>query len=61
MSYAANKYDVSLSYFVKAVQANSNAAGASVRTAIALCCFRLEQYDRARQALEKSLAVDVSL
>jgi len=58
VSYAANKHDAALSYFVKAVQANPLAAGASVRTAIALCCFRLEQYDRARQALEKSIAVD---
>lgn len=59
MSYAALKYDLALSYFVKAVQTNPEASGASVRTAVALCCFKLEQFDRARLALEKSLAVDV--
>ncbi len=60
VSYAALKYDTALSYYVKAVQINPEASGATVRTAVALCCFKLEQYERARVALEKSLAIDVS-
>lgn len=59
MSFAALKYDLALGYFVKAVQTNPVASGATVRAAVALCCFKLEQFERARMALEKSLAVDV--
>lgn len=60
VSYVAQKYELALSHFVKAVQTNQEASGASVRIALALCCFKLEQYDRARMALEKSLSIDVS-
>jgi tetratricopeptide (TPR) repeat protein len=60
VSYAAQKYDAALGFLTKAVQTNPEASGAGVRTAVALCCFKLEQYDRARLALEKSLALDVS-
>jgi Tfp pilus assembly protein PilF len=61
VTFAAGKHEQALGYFVKAVQTNPVASGATVRTALALCCFKLEQYDRARLALEKSLSIDVRL
>lgn len=59
MSYASQRYDQAVGHFVKAVQTNPGTSGASVRMAVALCCFKLEQYDRARIALEKCLSIDV--
>ena len=59
VSYANQKYEQSLNHFVKAVHVNHCASGHTVRLAIACCCFKLHQYDRAKLALEKSLSIDV--
>jgi len=58
VSYATQRYEVALGHFTKAVQTNPSASGASVRRAIACCCFKLEQYDRAKAALLKCVALD---
>lgn len=60
MAYASLRYDVALGHFSKAVQTNPVASGASVRLAVALCCYKLELYDRARAAIEKCIQLDVS-
>ena len=60
VSFASQQYQQALGHFVKAVQTNPAASGASVRLAVAACCFKLEQYDRARVALDKCTALDVS-
>lgn len=33
--------------------------GSSIRVAIALCCFQLEQFDRARAAAKRALHINV--
>ncbi len=60
MSYAAQRYEAAAGHFTKALETNPAASGSSVRLALALCCYRLEQYDRARAAVEKCLSLDVS-
>lgn len=60
VSFALQRYDQAMGHFVSAVQTSPNTSGATVRMAVALCCFKLEQFDRARIALEKCLSVDVS-
>ena len=60
VAYASLRYDVALGHFSKAVQTNPVASGASVRLAVALCCYKLELYDRARAAIEKCIQLDVS-
>ena len=60
VAYSSQKYQSALDHFIKALQANPVTAGASVRLAIAVCCFKLEQFDRARVAVEKCIALDVS-
>ncbi|KAJ1439799.1 hypothetical protein B484DRAFT_427567, partial [Ochromonadaceae sp. CCMP2298] len=58
VAFANQRYEQALAHLVKAVQANPLASGASVRLAIACCCFKLEQYDRAKLALEKCARID---
>ena len=59
VAFSRNKYQVALEHFVKAIQEHP-ACGAEVRVAIASCCFKLEQYDRARAAIETAISLDVS-
>ena len=59
VSYATQRYEMAVSHFAKAVQTNPVASGATVRLAVALCCYKLEQYDRARAAIEKCIQLDV--
>lgn len=54
------RYEAALGHFAKALQTNPVASGASVRMAVALCFYKLEQYDRARAAIEKCIQLDVS-
>jgi len=54
------KYDTAMEYFIKAVHVNHVASGHGVRFAVACSLYKLQQYDRAKLALEKCLNVDVS-
>ena len=58
MAFAQQKYSVALDHLLKALQATPS-CGASIRVAIATCCFKLEQYDRALAAVERALSLDV--
>lgn len=58
VAYAGKKYTVALDYFVKAIQCNPLKCGNNVRIALATCCFKLEQYDRARLAVDRVLSID---
>jgi Flp pilus assembly protein TadD len=59
-SAANGNYQQALTHLVKGVQHHPQAnIGPSMRLAIAVCCFKLGQYDRARAALEKSISMDV--
>lgn len=60
VSYATVRYEAALTHFTRAVSTNPVASGASVRMAVALCFYKLEQYDRARAAIEKCIQLDVS-
>lgn len=59
VSYATVRYEAALTHFTRAVSTNPVASGASVRMAVALCFYKLEQYDRARAAIEKCIQLDV--
>lgn len=58
--FSNQKYDVALEHFIKAVHINHIASGHGVRFAVACSLYKLQQYDRAKLALEKCLSVDVS-
>lgn len=58
VSYARQKYQMALDQFTKAVECHPSCS-ASVRLAIACCCFRLEQYERARLAIDRALTMEV--
>ncbi len=59
MSYASQRYEQAEKYFVSAIQTNPTASGATVRLALAMSCYKLEQYDRARVAVEKAISLEV--
>jgi TolA-binding protein len=60
VAYAREKYSIAIEHFAKALQSHPKCdTSASVRVAIAGCCFRLKQYDRAKVILEKALAIEV--
>ncbi len=48
VAYGKKKYTTALDFFVKAMNLNPVGCGTNVRIAIAVCCFKLEQYERAR-------------
>jgi tetratricopeptide (TPR) repeat protein len=58
VAYARKKYSTALDYFVKAMQCNPIKCGNNVRVALATCCFKLEQYDRCRLAVDRVLSID---
>ena len=59
VAYTREKFTTAMDHFSKALQTHPKcAAAASVRVAIASCCFKLKQFDRARAILEKALVVD---
>ena len=58
VAYAKKKYSVALDFFVKAIQCNPLKCGNNVRVALATCCFKLGQYDRARSAVDRVLSLD---
>lgn len=53
-AYAKCHFSKSLEYFVKALSSYPQ-CGSSIRVAIALCYFQLEQFDRARAAAKRAL------
>ena len=57
-SFAFNKFQQALDFFSRAVTTHPE-CDASVRTAIAACSFKLQQYDRARIALHRANMMDV--
>ena len=58
--FANHKYEVALDHFIRAVHINPQASGHGVRFAVACSLYKLQQYDRAKLALEKCLSIDVS-
>ena len=59
IAYTREKYSVAMEHLSKALQTHPKcAAASSVRVAIASCCFKLKQFDRARSIIEKALAID---
>lgn len=60
MAYCKEKYGVAMEHFSKALQRHPKSLS-SIRVVIASCCFKLNQFDRARAILEKALAFDVSI
>lgn len=60
VSYARQRYQIALDHFSKAILANP-ACGGTVRMAVVCCCFKLEQYDRAKLAVDKALSMEVQM
>jgi hypothetical protein len=60
VAFAQNRPKVALDYFSRAITANPS-CDASVRTAVACCCFKSEQYDRAEGALVAATNMHVSV
>lgn len=60
LSFHSGNYAQALDFLVKAVQTNAVASGITLRMAIAVCCFKLEQFERAKFALDKCFSIDVS-
>jgi tetratricopeptide (TPR) repeat protein len=59
VAYTREKFSSAMDHFSKALQTHPKcSAAASVRVAIASCCFKLKQFDRARAILEKALVAD---
>lgn len=59
-NYAQERYQPALDYFTKAIQRHPT-CGASVRVAVTCCCFKLEQYDRARAAVDRAVKMEVTM
>jgi len=55
--YAEGKWQLALEHFSKAIQANPGCP-ASVRVAVASCCFKLGQYGKARLAANVAVEID---
>lgn len=60
VAYARQKFGPALEHFSKAIQAHPGCS-ATVRVAVASCCFKLEQYEKARSAIDKAISLDPSL
>lgn len=58
-AFSVNNFQQALDYFLRAVTTHPG-CDATVRSAIACCCFKLQQYDRARLALDRANNIDVS-
>jgi hypothetical protein len=58
VAYSQNNFQSALDNFCRAVNTHPD-CDASVRTAIACCAFKLQQYDRSRLALQRASAIDV--
>lgn len=58
VNFAQDKVQTALDYFIQALQSFPS-CGASVRMAIATCCFKLKQYDRGKAALDRAFEMDV--
>lgn len=58
MAYSKGDFKTALSRFIEAITINPACAG-SVRLALACCCFKLEEYDRTKAALDKAFEIDV--
>ena len=58
VAYAKRRYSAAIDYFVRAVHSNPLKCDNNVRVAIATCCFKLEQYDRAKLAVDRVLSID---
>ena len=56
-SYYNSKYQTALEHFAKAIQANPS-CHPSIRVAVASCCFKLGQYDKARAATNIAIDMD---
>jgi tetratricopeptide (TPR) repeat protein len=59
VAFSQNNYQSALDYFSRAVTTHPY-CDPSIRTAIACCCFKLQQYDRARLALHRANTLDPS-
>lgn len=59
VAYSRQKYEAAVEMFGRAIMSNPH-CDASIRVAFASSCFRLKQYDRAKAALEKALALDAT-
>jgi Flp pilus assembly protein TadD len=59
-AYSQGNYQLALDHLTKAVM-NNPKCSPTVRIAIACCCFKLQQFDRARYAVHRATAMDVSL
>ena len=57
LAYMDGKYQNALEYFTKAIQ-NHHGCDASVRVAVAACCFKLQQYEKSRKATEYAISMD---
>lgn len=58
VAFANAKYSTALENFSKAVEYYPN-CHASIRTAIACCCYKLQDYDRAKLAVHRGVNLDV--
>ncbi len=58
MAYSNKKFQAALDHFSKAIISNP-ACGARVRLAVACCCYKLEQFDRAGMASDMAFAMEV--
>jgi tetratricopeptide (TPR) repeat protein len=58
VSFSQSNFQSALDNFSRAISTFPD-CHASVRTAISCCCFKLQQYDRARLALHRANSIDV--
>ena len=59
VAFAQSKFQIALDNFSRAIVSHPHCS-ATVRTAVATCCYKLQQYDRARLAVQGAAANDVS-
>ena len=59
VSLALRQTKVALEYFAKAIELNP-ACSATVRIALAVCCFDLQQFERSRLAVKRALSLEPS-
>jgi len=60
VAYANSKFSVALEHFSKAVEYYPQ-CHASVRAAIACCCYKLQDYERAKLAVQRGIQLDVRI
>lgn len=58
VDFANQKISSALDCFTKSLTINPS-CDASIRTAIAICCYKAGQYDRAKLALKRSCDIEV--